>query len=182
MTAATNSETCLRVSAVVLFEPLPGMNMCLYDAARAGLHFMDADCTDPMLLLARAAGGDLVAQRNIAAASLQLVLSERPDVDAHVCLSEGLMLARMAATHGDPLDELLAIAMLSWGAMIFTGDAATDLAGEALARMEVLADGTHRYAEAGAHLLASYAAQESPETLELAKEYRARLVYQEPQA
>lgn len=170
------SEVCNRVASAALCEPLPGQSCTFWEAASTGVPFYPAgEEVDPLALIGRAARGDIAAQREIAEQSLHLALTGRADVEPVLVLSEGLMLARMAAAQGDGRDAMRVVIMLSLASLLSSGECAADLAGEALARLELLADGENEFRETAAQLVASCAELETPETLEWAQVYRARL-------
>lgn len=177
MSGFDHSEVCNRVASAMLCEPIPGQTMTLWDAAKAGVpYFAEGDEADPVVLLGRAAHGDVDAMRDMAGSALHLAMTGRYDVDPIVVLSEGLMFARMAAVRGNEDDAMRVVVMLSLASLFSSEEAATDFAGEALARLELLADGTSKMAEASAQLLAAHTQHETPDTLECAKAYRTRLL------
>jgi len=171
------SPMCARLAASTFFEKLPERPDSIHAMASAGVPFNAAgDARDAFALLADIAHGDLGAMRELASASAYLVLSESDCCDPIVTLSEGLMIARLAACLGDDGDAMQLVAMLSLAAVMARDDAALDLAGEAVARLELLADGDGEVSEAAAQLLATGADHEAPEVLERAKFYRTRII------
>lgn len=170
------SDVCARVAQAAIFEPLSEGGPCFYEVATRGSFYSEGEEVDPVVLIARAAKGDIAAQREISDMALHLALSGAENVDPFVTLSEGLMTARMAASQGQAPDEMRVVVMLSLASFWTTGESAADLTGEALARLELLADGDNAYSEPAAQLLAAYADREPAEHLERAKLYRARLV------
>jgi hypothetical protein len=171
------SEVCNRVATAMLCTPIPGEGVTLWEAASAGAPFYPpGEEADPFSLMVRAAHGDVVAQREVAANALHLAMTGREDIEPVLVLAEGMMMARLAAVHGDPEDAMRLIVMLSLSSLLSVADAAAETAGEALARLELLADGDSKFAEAAAELLAACAERETPETLKWAQHFRARLV------
>jgi hypothetical protein len=89
---------------------------------------------------------------------------------------EGLMVARMAAAQGDVDDQFLCAAMLSFAAVMSEGDSAVMFAGEAVARMELLADEPGDVGEQAAQIVTMCAEAEAPEVMHFAKVFRDDLV------
>lgn len=147
-----------------------------FRAARLGipLRIGEAD-PDPLDLLKRAADGDTEAQRDFADLATLWALSGEPTLDPFMALSEGLILARMADRHNDISDAMRVVVMLAMASTLGVGTAARDMAAEAIARLELIADGDSVLAEESADLLASCAEHESSETMEIAQNYRDRL-------
>ena len=129
-------------------------------------------CDDPFDQLAKAATGNIEAQRLLADEALSRVIEDCGG-DPLTTLSEGLIFARMAASHGDGNDHGRAIVILSLASLFCCEEVATDLAAEAIARLEILADSGD---EASAALLATNADKETAETMRLAKEFRTRIL------
>ena len=134
--------------------------------------------SDPFVLLAAAARGDSAAQRMLALFATASVLNlEEGDADPLTTISEGLMFARMAAIHGERIDATRLIGMLSLASALAEqrGDiAATDtFAGEAIARVELLAEGGD---EDCSSFLAVGVESETAETMAIAQDYRARIL------
>lgn len=129
---------------------------------------------DPFGKLAAAARGDVEAQRALANAAVDAVMNGS-DRDPIVTLSEGLVFARMAATHGHVADEGLCISMLALLVRIAGDDSCPDQIAEATARIARVADGEGHFAEFAAAELPGLMAMLSPETVPFVKQYEARL-------
>jgi hypothetical protein len=130
---------------------------------------------DPFQLMAFAAEGDIRAQRLLADMAILVALAGEPQHDPFMVLSEGLILARMADRVGDVDDAMRVVTMLALASTLATGNAARDMAGEAIARMEIIANGNSHLADDAADLLANCADRERSDTMRIAKEYRDRL-------
>jgi hypothetical protein len=150
---------------------------CAHKAALAGAPLRPGNpYPDPMALLPAAAEGDRQAQRDLADVAILRALSSQPEVDPFTTLSEGLVFARLADRgDGNPDDAMRVVTMLALGSTLTSGSAARDMAGEAIARLELHADSGSILADQSADLLASCAQHESPETMRIAKDYRDRL-------
>lgn len=130
---------------------------------------------DPFALLACAGEGDIGAQRELADMAIRVAIAGGPECDPFVVLSEGLIFARMADRVGEADDAMRVVTMLALLSTLASGQAARDIAAEAIARLEMIANGASDHAEHAATLLASHAQGEQPETMRLAQEYRDRL-------
>jgi hypothetical protein len=126
---------------------------------------------DPYLSVAQAAAGDIDAMRGTADAILLWVLG-RNDPTPTATLREGLIFARMAASRGETDDIRRLIYLLAYAGMICSLDELSGFAGEMLAMVEIMAE---RGDEACATLLASVAEHETLETMQGAKEIKARI-------
>jgi len=166
------SPTCADIASAAFFhgEPSPHQNAL----ARKPLVEGFAD-PDPFALMAYAAEGDVRAQRELADMAILLALSGVGEVDPSTTLSEGLVLARLAECHGGIEDAMRVVTMLALASTLAADQAARDLAAEAIARLEIIADGASCHAECAAQQLASHAQREQPETMRLAQDYRERL-------
>jgi hypothetical protein len=82
----------------------------------------------------------------------------------------------MAAAQGDVDDQFLCAAMLSFAAVMSEGESAVMFAGEALARMELLADEPGDIGEQAAQIVTMCAEAEAPEVMQFAKVFRDDLV------
>lgn len=127
---------------------------------------------DPYARLALAATGDIEAHRGTADAILLWVLGKN-DPTPLATLREGLIFARMAASRGDTSDITRLIYMLAYAGMICSAEELNDFAAEMLALVAVMADRGH---EGCATLLASVAEHETIETMEGAKDTKARIL------
>lgn len=130
---------------------------------------------DPFALLACAGEGDIGVQRELADMAINVTIAGGPECDPFVVLSEGLIFARMADRVGEADDAMRVVTMLALLSTLACGQAARDIAAEAIARLEMIANGASDHAEHAATLLASHAQGEQPETMRLAQEYRDRL-------
>lgn len=127
---------------------------------------------DPFVLLAKSARGEIAAQRTLADIAIMAVMEGRAP-DPLSMLLEGLVFARMAASRGEDVDLIRLAHMLGLAGYIAPDpDTTSDLAGEMLALVEILADRGHDNA---ATLLASMAAGETAVTMETAVELKARI-------
>lgn len=134
-----------------------------------------ADEGDVFHWIGPAARGDLSAQRRLAMYALAMVGGE--ECHPVFTIIEGLVFARLAAAQGTQEDRwrlitMLAVAHHLHGRASDQAEAAEVVAGEVIARLEMLADEGH---ERAAELLATLVGNETPETIELAHEYRERL-------
>ena len=172
----TMSNLCEQIAQAVYFEPNDG-DISIAQAARSGIPLCAA--FDPMDAIEAAARGELGAMRKLADAAAYFACSGSEDADPHITLAEGLVLARMAASIGNSDDALRVVNMLALYASLSSGEVAHDLAGEAIARLELLADTDGPVGEEAAQVLAAAADHEHPETLKRAQEYRARLATKE---
>ena len=146
----------------------------LHDQVQAGVAYSPGGI-DPMGLIGQAARGDIAAQRQLADMAIYLAL-KGDGCDPIVTLSEGLMMQRLAAAQGNDDDQMATIVMLSLASVLAQGEMARDFASEALARLEMLANGAGEMAEQAAQLLTAVAPHETAETMEIAKDYRDRLL------
>lgn len=171
------SPVCFNLAETAFFI---GEN-CPHKSAMAGLPLRpDNPYPDPVALIPAAAEGDRQAQRDIADYAILRALSGQPEVDPFTTLSEGLIFARLADRgDGNPDDAMRVVTMLALGSTLTTGMAARDMAGEAIARIEMHADSNSILADQSADLLASCAQHESAETMRIAKLYRDRLTARE---
>ena len=98
---------------------------------------------NPFRAAADAALGDIEAQRALADEAVRIV-NEHPDEDPGTALREGLIFARLAASHGTEADQGRVLAMLALAAEIAVKDNDPDTAeileAEAIARVALLAD------------------------------------------
>lgn len=172
------SPVCFNLAEAAFFT---GEN-CAYNSAVIGVPLRpDNPYPDPMALLPAAAEGDRQAQRDLADLAILRALSGQPEVDPFTTLSEGLIFARLADRgdgHAD--DAMRVITMLALGSTMTTGLAARDMAGEAIARIEMNANSNSISADESADLLTACAQHESAETMRIAKQYRDRMTAQEP--
>lgn len=164
------------VATVACFLPIGG-EPSMFEQAQAAVPFYPPDAPQNLLATTvRAAHGDVSAQRELATFALYAALQGGDDIDRLSFVIEGLMCARMAAAQGDPGDQFLCASMLSLAALLCDGESAQQFAAEALARMELLADAEGDIGEQAARIVAMCGDGEAPETLKLAKQYRAELV------
>src|SRR5690606_3738358 len=139
-----------------------------FRAARLGIPLRDGETDpDPLHLIRRAAEGDTQAQRDFADLATLWSLAGHPTLDPFTALSEGLIFARMADRHDDIEDAMRVVVMLALASTVGVGFAARDMAAEAIARLELIANGDSVLAEDSADLLANCAAQETAETMEI---------------
>lgn len=167
------SLACAQVASTLFYLPeMTVANRDLLDAADYGVSGEDHASIDPYSRIARAATGDIEAHRSTADAILLWVLGKH-DCTPLATLREGLIFARMAAARGDTTDITRLIYMLSYAGMICSADELDDFAAEMLALVAVMADRGH---EGCATLLASVAEHETIETMEGAKDTKARIL------
>ena len=150
---------------------------------------MSGPASNPFTLIAAAARGDLLAQRALARAAFDQVMhhcslvaeAQQAGIVAELSLhdgirlAEGLVLARMAASHGEAEDKNLVLAMLSLTKMFLPAADAVDPTAEMVARAALMA-------EAGEHAANEFvdeAIAQSPEVAALSQEYRKLLVESE---
>jgi hypothetical protein len=93
---------------------------------------------DPFSKLAAAARGSLEAQRAVANQAIKLAFQEGRD--AEKTLLEGLVFARLAASHGHIEDQGLVISMIALLSEVVGEDAVPSEVAEALARIEWIAN------------------------------------------
>lgn len=171
--SAVVSETCSQIAKAMLLDPLPGQADGMWQSAIAGVPYSDTP-PDPIALIPRAARGDAEAQFELARMGLYEALAAFQEGPARL-LCEGLMFARMAASHGDDEAVMLLITMLSFGATILPEPDARECAAEVVAWLELLADRKGEIGENASRLMVQCAECEPAQTLELAKIYRARM-------
>ena len=125
--------------------------------------------------VADAAVGDIEAQRALANEAIRIT-REEPDIDPESVLREGLVFARMAASHGHDGDRGRLIAMLALAADLAgqegDGFLANLLGAEALARISLMAEAGNELADAAVDRAACEA---DAETMTMAKEFERRL-------
>jgi hypothetical protein len=92
---------------------------------------------NPFLEMAKAARGDLDAQRALARMACDVVAA-RPNLDPESILREGLVFARLAAEHGNDGDHGMVISMLALHARTVPDEEQGVVLGEALARYSAL--------------------------------------------
>lgn len=130
---------------------------------------------NPFRAVADAAIGNIEAQRALAEESVRMA-REDPDIDPILTLCEGLVVARMAAAHGNQGDRGRVVAMLTVAADIclHQGDdeSADIFVGEALARMSLLADEGLDLAANGLNRAAEHA---SADAMEMAKNFERQM-------
>jgi len=129
---------------------------------------------DPFVLLARAAEGETQAQRDLGDMAILMALSEDPRVDPISTLQEGLIFARLADRHNEIDDAMRVVSMLALASTL-EGPGGREKAAEAIARLELIANGDSRLAEDAAEILANCADDEQAATMQLAQQYRDRL-------
>ena len=126
---------------------------------------------NPFRAVADAAIGDIEAQRALADESVRMA-REDPDIDPILTLCEGLVVARMAAAHGNSGDRGRVVSMLAVAAELCERDGDNDSAdifiGEAIARMSLLADEGVDLAATGLNRAAEHA---STDAMEMAKNF-----------
>ena len=173
----TVSPVCFNLAEAAFFT---GDN-CAYNSAVTGAPLRPGlSYPDPMALMSAASEGDRQAQRDIADFGILRALSGQPEVDPFLTLSEGLIFARLADRgDGNADDAMRVVTMLALGSTLATGLAARDMAGEAIARIELHANSNSISADESADLLTACAQHESAETMRIAKQYRDRLTAQE---
>lgn len=127
---------------------------------------------DPFVLLRPAATGDIEAQRALAEEALRQVACEEA-ASPFVTMAEGILFARLAASHGDTADIGRLISMLAL-AQALTDDEGTrnELAGEAIALVAIAAESGAEMAE---RTLEECVASATPEAAELALEFQRRM-------
>lgn len=125
--------------------------------------------------VADAAVGDIEAQRALANEAIRIT-REEPDIDPESVLREGLVFARMAASHGHDGDRGRLIAMLALAADLAGQEGDTYLANmlgaEALARISLMAETGNELADAAVDRAAREA---DAEAMIMAKEFERRL-------
>lgn len=142
---------------------------------------------NPFTLIAAAARGDLLAQRALACEAFDQVMghcalvaeAEQAGIVAELSaqdgikLVEGLVVARMAASHGEAEDKNLVIALLSLTKMFLPADLPS--MAEMIARAALMAEA----GEHDANQFVDEAVSHSPEVAALSQEYRKLLVESE---
>lgn len=145
-------------------------------AGRVGCSTASTVDPDPYERIVAAARGDLQAMRDLANLAMRNALDPTSGADACKQLIEGLVFARMAATHGHIADQGLVISML---ALLSKTGADDDCAGEhaeAIARLALVGDfGDDFEADLVSQHLPFLADDADPEIMALAKEIRSRL-------
>ena len=136
---------------------------------------------DPFDKLAAAARGGLQAQRDLANEAVRMAF-ERDETGQFVnnpetCMTEGLILARLAAAHGELADQGLVISMLALLLEVCGEEGFEDQAAECVARISMVADqaGANPGIEMAANLMPQIAEGSSAEAMALAKDYTARI-------
>lgn len=140
-------------------------------AGRLGISPPVAD-PDPYERIYAAGRGDLQAMRDLAQLSVRWVFDPARECDPSVTLREGLVFARLAATHGDPADQGAFASMVALLARVEGDEAVADEYAEVVARFALIADAGNEMAAEGLTWLAEDA---TPEIMTLAKEIRSRL-------
>lgn len=164
------SPICQNLATFAFFSGDPSPS----NAARKRFATQEETTCDPMTALSAAGAGDTQAQRLLADMAIEGALGN-DEVDPLIILLEGLVFARLADRHGVLDDSLRVVTMLALAATMANGQAAYDLAGEAIARLELIAQGGFTVSEDAAELLANCAAREHPHTMQIAQQYRRRL-------
>lgn len=119
---------------------------------------------NPYQEMAKAARGDLDAQRALARMAVELITAN-PAVDEEAVLREGLVFARLAAEQGNEGDQGLVISMLALHARTLPEADSAIVLGEALARYSAIAS---RGAEVPGIAFEDLVASASPEIVEQA--------------
>ena len=147
-------------------------------SARLGCDGEDPEPVNPYELLMGAARGDLRAQRDLAnlavAKAIRIPADEFASAEDHFehmrqTLIEGLVFARMAATHGHASDQGLFVSMGTLLATLEGDGCPSALFSEIVARLSMLADSGD---EESARLLGPIASELSAEVMEDAKAIR----------
>ena len=89
-------------------------------------------------------------------------------------VQEGLIFARLADRHNEIDDAMRVVSMLALASTL-EGPGGREKAAEAIARLELIANGDSRLAEDAAEILANCADDEQAATMQLAQQYRDRL-------
>lgn len=126
---------------------------------------------DPFERLAAAARGELQAQRDLANEGIRLALANEGN-NPERCLCDALMFARLAAAHGELVDQGLVISIIALLVCVSGEGEYEDEIAEALART-ALADAAGD--EFAADKLREMIAGVPPHIAQLAQEYRARI-------
>lgn len=165
------SPACETVASVL--STVTDATEAAYEAAMAaaGSEVSTDGIEDPFALIAKAARGDIDAQRTAADMALHFARCGN-DPNPLATLSEGLLLARMAACRGDQADIMRVIYLLSLAGSTCADVQVPEFAGEMLALFEILAE---RGDENAAMILASSAENETAETIEAAKHFKSRI-------
>jgi hypothetical protein len=146
-------------------------------AGRVGCEKAPAQPVDPFELLARASRGELQAQRDLARMAVAAAVERDADGnlanDPLICLSEGLVFARLAATRGDIADNGLVLSILAL--FIDAGGEPGSAAAEGIARMELAASSAQSGSEQAAQMLTQLVADASPGVVALAGDYLRRI-------
>lgn len=132
----------------------------------------EAAAFNPFRVLADAAIGDIAAQRALADEAIRIA-REDDDSDPETALREGLIFARMAASHGNAADKGRVVAMLALAAELCEQDGDHDtaeiLGAEAIARVAVMADEGVELAE---NTIGTMADNATPGTMAMALQYQ----------
>ena len=131
----------------------------------------DNPALDPFSALHAAATGSIEAQRAIADRAITLAMEDN-DRDPVTSLTEGLVFARLAASHGDVSDQGRVISMLAVLSEMVDETSAEELVGEAFARVELAADAGAEGVDA---MLPQFAENLTPETIARARDFHARI-------
>lgn len=167
------SLACAQVASTMFYFPeMAEADPTVLEGADYQVEGANHASIDPYAWIAQAATGDIGAHRSTADAILLWVLGKN-DPTPLATLREGLVFARMAASRGDTDDITRLIYMLSYAGMICSLDELDGFAAEMLALVAVMAGRGH---EGCATLLASVAEHETLETMERAKEIKARIL------
>lgn len=127
---------------------------------------------DAYALLSCAAKGDLDAQRALARVALDTVSNGSDVCDPVTTLIEGMVFARMAASHGTVEDQGTFIQLAALLADLDPDEGCFDPVAEAIARVSIAADAG---SEEAAQMLPELAAGVAPEVMAAAQEIAKRI-------
>lgn len=141
-------------------------------AGRVGCEAAPVADVEPYERIYAAARGDLQAMRDLANLSVRWAFDPAQGCDPSLCLRDGLVFARMAATFGHAADQGLFVSMVGLLAKVEGDEGVFHEFAEAIARLSLVADGGNEDATNGLLALVEDA---TPEIMEAAKEIRAAL-------
>lgn len=141
-------------------------------AGRVGCSTASTVEPDPYERIVAAARGDLQAMRDLVNVSIRWAMDPASGVDPSLCLRDGLVFARLAATFGHASDQGAFLSMVGLLAKVEGDEGVFHEFAEAIARLSLVADAGDEDATSGLLALVDSA---SPELMEAAKDIRASL-------
>lgn len=141
-------------------------------AGRVGCESAPAADPDPYERVHAAARGDLQAMRDLANLSVRWAFDPTSGCDPSLCLRDGLVFARLAASHGHAADQGTFVSMVGLLAKVEGDEGVFHEFAEAIARLSLVADSGNEDATSGLLALVDTA---TPELMEAAKDIRASL-------